>query len=74
MESGAGCGIGVDDAHYEACGARVVPSASDVFSSADMIVKVKEPQPAPLSTMTSCPATFGSLTPTAPGRPDTRGP
>ncbi len=32
VESGAGCGIGVDDAHYEACGARVVPSASEVFS------------------------------------------
>jgi alanine dehydrogenase len=45
VESGAGRGIGVDDAHYEACGARVVPSAAQVFSSAEMIVKVKEPQP-----------------------------
>jgi alanine dehydrogenase len=45
VESGAGCGIGVDDRHYEACGARVVPTAAQVFSSSEMIVKVKEPQP-----------------------------
>jgi alanine dehydrogenase len=45
VESGAGGGIGVDDAHFEACGARVLPTASQVFASADLIVKVKEPQP-----------------------------
>lgn len=46
VESGAGCGIGVDDAQYEAAGARVAGSAASVFASADMVVKVKEPQPA----------------------------
>jgi alanine dehydrogenase len=45
VESGAGAGIGVDDAHYEACGAKVVGTAEQVFAGADMIVKVKEPQP-----------------------------
>ncbi|MEJ1960639.1 MAG: alanine dehydrogenase [Gammaproteobacteria bacterium] len=45
VETGAGCGIGVDDAHFEACGARVLPAAAQVFANADMIVKVKEPQP-----------------------------
>jgi len=45
VESGAGCGIGVDDAHYEACGARIVSTAREVFDTAEMIVKVKEPQP-----------------------------
>ena len=45
VESGAGKGIGVDDAHYEACGAKVVGSAEQVFAGAEMIVKVKEPQP-----------------------------
>ena len=44
VESGAGKGIGVDDAHYEACGARVVGTAEQVFAGSDMIVKVKEPQ------------------------------
>jgi alanine dehydrogenase len=45
VESGAGAGIGVDDAHYQACGAKVAANAAEVFSTADMIVKVKEPQP-----------------------------
>ncbi|MEP7246356.1 MAG: alanine dehydrogenase [Gammaproteobacteria bacterium] len=45
VESGAGAGIGVDDAHYETCGAKVVGTAAQVFASTDMIVKVKEPQP-----------------------------
>jgi alanine dehydrogenase len=45
VESGAGAGIGVDDAQYEACGAKVVGTAAQVFASSDMIVKVKEPQP-----------------------------
>jgi alanine dehydrogenase len=45
VESAAGCGIGVDDAHFEACGAKVLRTAAEVFKSADLIVKVKEPQP-----------------------------
>lgn len=44
IESGAGVGIGFDDAAYRAAGARIV-SAAEVFATADMIVKVKEPQP-----------------------------
>lgn len=45
VESGAGNGIGVDDAQYQACGASIVPRAEDVFAQAEMVVKVKEPQP-----------------------------
>jgi alanine dehydrogenase len=45
VESAAGRGIGVDDAHYEACGAKVLRTAAQIFESADLIVKVKEPQP-----------------------------
>lgn len=44
VQAGAGLGIGAADDRYEAVGAKVVPSASDVFAEADMIVKVKEPQ------------------------------
>jgi alanine dehydrogenase len=44
VETGAGRGIGVDDAHYEACGAKVLRNAAQIFETADMIVKVKEPQ------------------------------
>jgi alanine dehydrogenase len=45
VETGAGAGIGFDDAAYEAAGATVADSAEEVFDSAEMIVKVKEPQP-----------------------------
>ncbi len=44
VQSGAGGGIGFDDSHYEAAGASIAPRAADVFSAADLIVKVKEPQ------------------------------
>ncbi len=45
VESGAGFGVGASDADYEAAGAQIVPTAADVFGAADMVVKVKEPQP-----------------------------
>ncbi|MGX1306861.1 alanine dehydrogenase [Amorphus suaedae] len=45
VESGAGEGIHADDATYEAAGARIVADAKAVFDAAQMIVKVKEPQP-----------------------------
>jgi alanine dehydrogenase len=45
METGAGLGIGADDAAYEAAGAKIAGSAREVFEKSDMIVKVKEPQP-----------------------------
>jgi len=44
VQSGAGLGIGADDAAYEAAGAKILPDAPAVFAAADMIVKVKEPQ------------------------------
>ena len=46
VETGAGNGIGVDDAQFRAAGAAIAPSAAEVFARADMVVKVKEPQPA----------------------------
>jgi len=41
----AGAGIGFDDVVYEQAGATIVETAAEVFQAADMIVKVKEPQP-----------------------------
>ncbi|MFL6661435.1 MAG: alanine dehydrogenase [Rhizobacter sp.] len=46
VQAGAGMGIGAGDAAYVAAGARIVANAADVFVAADMVVKVKEPQPA----------------------------
>lgn len=45
VESGAGAGSGFSDADYSAVGATIVESASEVFERAELIVKVKEPQP-----------------------------
>jgi len=44
VQSAAGAGIGVDDAAYQAAGAKVIATAADVFAAADLVVKVKEPQ------------------------------
>ncbi len=45
IESGAGNGIGVDDAQFRSAGATIAKDAAEVFARADMVVKVKEPQP-----------------------------
>jgi alanine dehydrogenase len=45
VEKGAGAGIGASDEVYRNAGADVVDTAVEVFSTSDMIVKVKEPQP-----------------------------
>ena len=45
VEHGAGAGIGADDADYAAVGAAIAPDAKSVFERAEMVVKVKEPQP-----------------------------
>jgi len=45
VEAGAGEGAGYADAAYVKAGAKIVPDAAAVFSGAQMIVKVKEPQP-----------------------------
>ena len=45
IETGAGAGAGFNDDDYIAVGAKIAGSAADIFASADMIVKVKEPQP-----------------------------
>ena len=45
VESGAGAGIGCADEDYRAAGASIAPSAEAVFAGAELIVKVKEPQP-----------------------------
>ena len=44
IQASAGVGAGFTDAEYDAAGAKIVPSAEDVWTAADMIVKVKEPQ------------------------------
>jgi alanine dehydrogenase len=45
IETGAGAGIGADDEVYRRAGGNIADSADQIFATAELIVKVKEPQP-----------------------------
>jgi alanine dehydrogenase len=44
VQKGAGLGAGLTDEDYIAAGAKIIETADEIFASADMILKVKEPQ------------------------------
>jgi len=46
VQKNAGVGAGITDEAYRLAGAQVVDTPGEVFAIADMVVKVKEPQPA----------------------------
>src|SRR5579872_4034687 len=46
VESKAGAGSSITDEEYSSAGCEILSSAADVWRQADLIVKVKEPQPA----------------------------
>ncbi len=52
IEKSAGEGSTIHDEEYEAQGAKIVPTAGDVFDGAEMILKVKEPQPSEVELFT----------------------
>src|SRR3990167_6534182 len=45
VETNAGQGIGISDDQYQQAGATIVDTAEEIFAIADLIIKVKEPQP-----------------------------
>jgi alanine dehydrogenase len=45
IETTAGSGVGLSDDDYRNVGARIVDSAREIFETAEMVVKVKEPLP-----------------------------
>lgn len=45
VQKGAGEKIGFDDQSYQQVGARIAENAEEVYQQAEMIIKVKEPQP-----------------------------
>jgi alanine dehydrogenase len=49
VEHAAGTGIGYDDDAYRKAGATVLDTMAQVFATADLIVKVKEPQPSEIA-------------------------
>lgn len=46
IEAGAGLGSGITDAQYASAGATLCAHAAEIWSQAEIVVKVKEPQPA----------------------------
>jgi alanine dehydrogenase len=48
IESGAGVDAGFSNADFESAGAQIVATAEELYAQAELIVKVKEPQPAEL--------------------------
>ena len=51
VETGAGLGSGLTDQDYTRSGAELVGSVKEIFDRSDMIIKVKEPQPAEVAMM-----------------------
>ena len=49
VEQNAGAGVGFEDSDFAAIGAEILPTVADVFETADMIIKVKEPQTSEIS-------------------------
>ncbi len=45
VEKDGGLAIGFDDAQYQSAGAEIVATADEIFARAEMVIKVKEPQP-----------------------------
>ncbi len=51
IETGAGLGSAISDADFERVGAKILPTADDLWSKSDLILKVKEPISAEYSRM-----------------------
>ncbi len=49
VEQNAGAGVGFEDSDFATIGVEILPTAADVFETADMIIKVKEPQTSEIS-------------------------
>ena len=72
VQEHAGAGIGFEDEVYRAAGAEIAKSPKDIFAKAEMIVKVKEPQPSEYGMLRKDQILFTYLH-LAPDRPQTEG-
>jgi alanine dehydrogenase len=72
VQAGAGAAIDLDDDNYRSAGAEIVADAATVFSRAELIVKVKEPQPTEVAMLREGQILFAYLH-LAPDRAQTEG-
>jgi alanine dehydrogenase len=59
VQQGAGVGSGFSDEQYAAVGAMVIPSATELYAKAELVVKVKEPLSSELALLTEKHTVFG---------------
>lgn len=59
VQSSCGQAVGFDDSHYLAAGAAIGANATEVYGQADLIIKVKEPQPQECDLLRSGQTIFG---------------
>ena len=72
VQAGAGNGSAIPDDDYVAQGAKIVPDADAVFAGAELIVKVKEPQPVEVARLRAAPHAVHVPAPRARRRADAR--
>ena len=72
VETGAGEAIDLRDENYRSAGGEIVPDAATVFGRAELVVKVKEPQPAEIGMLREGQVLFTYLH-LAPDRAQTEG-
>ena len=63
VQAGAGANASVPDREYEAAGATIVPAAADVYAAAELILKVRGPDPGELALIQPGALLVGLLTP-----------
>ena len=63
VQSGAGLRASITDTDYEAAGALIVPQASDVYAHAQLLLKVRAPEPSELPLLRSGTLLVGLLNP-----------
>ena len=68
VQCGAGAAVGLDDQQYRRAGASLVSNAEELFAQAEMIVKVKEPQPAECRMLRPGQASTSATAPRQPSR------
>jgi NAD(P) transhydrogenase subunit alpha len=63
VQSGAGAGASIPDEEYQAAGANIVTSAADVYGQAQIVLKVRGPEPDELALMRKDTVLLGLLSP-----------
>jgi NAD(P) transhydrogenase subunit alpha len=63
VQAGAGNGCSIPDADYQGAGATLVPSAAEIYGQAELILKVRGPEPSEVAMLRSGQVLIGLLQP-----------